>query len=87
MLPILINIIALKKAWIIKWKRAIKTQPEPKLKTIKPNCLKVDSATIFFISFSFIADILAKNIVLIPTKQTNRESSLITIVFRCRKIR
>ena len=46
----------------------IKIHPDPSLNTIKPNCLNVDRATIFFMSFSFKAAILAIVIVLSPIK-------------------
>jgi hypothetical protein len=61
------NIIALKNACVIRWKNAISAHPDPRHKIIKPSCLKVDNATIFFISFSFKADILAIVIVSSPT--------------------
>ena len=47
-----INSKALKKACTIKWKKAIEALPRLRLRTITPNCLRVDKATIFFKSDS-----------------------------------
>lgn len=77
-LPTEINIIALKKACVRRWKKASSFWFIPKEKNIKPSCLRVDKATIFFISISIKPAILAINIVVTPVKRINW---LISIVF------
>jgi len=54
---------ALNKAWVIKWKNAKVDRFRDKDVAITPNCLNVESATIFFISFSTTAANPAINIV------------------------
>lgn len=58
-MPAHINIIDLNSAWIIKWKKAIFGAAIEMANIIIPICLSVDSAIIFFISCSQLADILA----------------------------
>jgi len=48
------------------WKNAKFGIFTPKHTTIKPNCLNVDKAIIFFVSFSYIALIPAIKVVRIP---------------------
>lgn len=64
--PTLINIIALKKAWINKCNIAVIGMFIPNEIIITPSWLKVDNATTFFISFSNKAEILAPIIVNTP---------------------
>lgn len=54
-LPAAKNNSALNNACAYKWNNESIGKPNPKQKTITPNCLKVDNATIFFKSFSKIA--------------------------------
>ena len=53
----------LNKAWVNKWKKANPANPKDMILIIKPNCLKVDKAMIFFKSNSKLAPIPAINIV------------------------
>lgn len=78
------NIIALKYACKIICINLIKTHWQPKLLIINPNCLKVDKATIFFISFSFNADKLAMVIVLNPKSLNIADPWKIFIHLKCR---
>lgn len=50
--PIAINKTDLKRAWDNKWKKERKERPKEKDIKIKPRWLKVESAIIFFRSFS-----------------------------------
>lgn len=59
----------MKKAWLIKCVNASSQQFSPNIVTINPNCLRVDSATIFFMSFSFSAKSLAILVVKLPRKR------------------
>ena len=59
---------ALNIAWVRRWKRARLGRANPRLAIIIPNCLKVDSAMIFFMSFSAMADRPAINIVVDATR-------------------
>ena len=72
-LPILIKIKALKKAWDRRWKNAKFHIPHPKVVIITPNCLRVERATIFFISISTMAVIPAISIVAAPKAKTTKE--------------
>lgn len=64
--PAHINKEALNKAWVSKWKKVKITKEQEKEATIKPNCLKVEYAIIFFKSQSKIPIKPAKLIVKIP---------------------
>jgi hypothetical protein len=81
------NIIALKNACVIRWKNAINAHPDPRHKIIKPSCLKVDNATIFFMSFSLKADILAIVIVNSPTNIMEGISRLLLELYKWRNIK
>lgn len=50
--PAHINKRALKQAWVAKWKNVKSGSPKAKVDIIKPNCLKVERAIIFFKSNS-----------------------------------
>ena len=52
----------------------MKGHPDPIHKTIRPSWLSVDNATIFFISFSLSADILAIVMVANPRNITENSS-------------
>lgn len=97
--PAHINKVALNKAWVNKWKKAKLYSPKDKILIIKPNCLNVDRAIIFFKSNSKFAPNPAINIVILPTnnkiiikfpdnKQLNRISKYtpaVTKVDECTK--
>lgn len=57
------NINALNIAWVTRWKKVKAAKLKARLIIMTPSCLKVESAIIFFISFSISADILAIKIV------------------------
>ena len=78
------NIIALKKAWINKCSIAVIGKFIPKEIIITPSCLRVDSATTFFISFSNKADTLAPIIVSTPITKSNLEQEKHSIIQECR---
>lgn len=59
MIPAHRNMVDLNIAWIIKWKKAMLIALIEIANIIMAICLKVDSAMIFFISISQLADILA----------------------------
>lgn len=59
--------MALKKAWLKRWKYAKNGIPPPITIIITPSCLKVERAITFFISISIIAAHPAINIVILPT--------------------
>jgi len=61
-------------AWVIRWKKVNNGDNIDSLNIIKPSCLKVDSATIFFMSKCIEALILAIIIV--------REEKIIKILFK-----
>lgn len=65
-LPAEMNSRALKRAWIAMWMNAISGRFSPSLVIIIPSCLSVDSAIIFFMSHSVIAENLAISIVETP---------------------
>ena len=60
-----INIVALNRAWIIRWNIARLIKLSLIVIIIKATCLRVDRAMIFFRSVSHIADILAVSEVII----------------------
>ena len=70
--PAQINRRALNRAWVIKWNRANFGNCIPSLAIITPSCLRVDSAIIFFISDSVIAESPAINIVKEEIKSIDR---------------
>ena len=58
---------ALNRAWVRRWKKVNTTKEQEKEATIKPSCLRVEYAIIFFKSQSKIPIRPAKLIVRIPT--------------------
>ena len=62
----------------------INIQPSPMLIIITPNWLRVDRATIFFISDSAKADVLAMIIVPIPVIITKSETANLSMCSVCR---
>ena len=78
------NIIALKKAWINKCSIAVIGKFIPKEIIITPSCLRVDSATTFFMSYSNKADTLAPIIVNTPITKSNLEQEKHSIIQECR---
>lgn len=81
------NNIDLKKAWRIRWKKAIFINPLPAVVIMTPNWLKVDKATIFFISISIRAAIPAITIVNVPTKYRYLENGEFKIISLNRTIK
>jgi hypothetical protein len=65
-LPTDIKRRALKNAWVKRWKKAISKRPKPIVVIISPNWLRVDRATIFFMSNSYKALAPAMTIVATP---------------------
>lgn len=65
--PAHINKEALNRAWVRRWKKVNTTKEQEKEATIKPSCLRVEYAIIFFKSQSKIPIRPAKLIVRIPT--------------------
>ena len=58
-------------AWVSKWKYLIDQLLQPIALIIRPSCLRVERATIFFISISLKAERPAMIIVIVPnTKST-----------------
>lgn len=66
-----INREALNSAWVSKWKKQNKVNPTLKDDIIKPSCLRVEKATIFFKSQSILAITPANKIVMVD-KQNNQ---------------
>lgn len=65
MIPIFMNIRALKNAWLIRCEKA-KFLLKYSIITINPNCLSVEKAISFLASVSTNADMLANKFVTLP---------------------
>lgn len=78
--PAQMNKSALNIAWVIRWKKVNIGACIAKLSIITPNCLKVESAMIFFMSFSTMAANPAINVVEaeeIKSREEEKEKSVI----------
>ena len=85
----------MKAAWVFKCAKQRDRAPKPKEVTIRPNCLSVERAIIFFVSHSSEAAKPAIKVVKIPTfrskveirgqKRNNRYTPAVTKVEECTK--
>lgn len=74
--PAVMNKSDLNRAWVDRCRNVSSGKFSPRVIIITPNCLSVDNAMIFFMSFSVMANIPASVMVAAPTISAEELNSL-----------